>query len=179
MEEDAVPLVFDAGGSSVKCGRAAEGARPRLVPTVCGVHGDVRYAGQAAWDVEEAVVACPLVNGVVTDWEAMELLWDQCFKELNAQPFEQPLLVTHAPGAPRPQRERLAQVLFERFNVPALCVAAQPALALYAAGATSGLLLDIGESCCSAVPVVEGLCQRSAALRMPVAGRALSLLLSR
>eukprot|EP00668_Euglena_longa_P038610 GGOE01049648.1.p1 GENE.GGOE01049648.1~~GGOE01049648.1.p1 ORF type:complete len:381 (+),score=108.22 GGOE01049648.1:63-1145(+) len=179
MEEDAVPLVFDAGGGSVKCGRAAEGVRPLLVPTVCGVHGDARYAGQAAWDLEEAVVSCPLMNGVVSDWEGMELLWDQCFKELNAQPFEQPLLVTQASGAPRPQQQRLAQVLFERFNVPALCLAAQPVLALYASGATTGLLLDVGESGSSAVPVVDGLCQRHAVLRMPVAGRALSLLLSR
>lgn len=52
--------------------------------------------------------------------------------------------------------------MFESFHVPALYVAIQAVLSLYASGRTTGIVLDIGDGVSHAVPVYEGaLCGRS------------------
>ena len=73
-----------------------------------------------------------------------------------------PLLMTEAPLNPDSNREKCAEVLFEHLGVPALHIAPQAALSLYAGGRTTGLVLDIGDGVAQAVPVYEGLAVRSA-----------------
>ena len=47
------------------------------------------------------------------------------------------------------------QIMFETFNVPALYVANQCTLALYASGRTTGVVLDSGDGSTFAVPIYE------------------------
>ena len=46
--------------------------------------------------------------------------------------------------------------MFESFNVPALYVATQGVLELYAAGRYTGTGLSCGEGCSFSVPIYEG-----------------------
>lgn len=71
-------------------------------------------------------------------------------------------------------RERTAQLMFERFDVPALCLVPQPLLTLYACGVSTGLTLDVGLHATRVVPVVDGRVLRDAAHAVPVGGLALS-----
>jgi actin-related protein len=45
---------------------------------------------------------------------------------------------------------------FETFNIPAMCVAMQAVLSLYAAGRTNGAVLDSGDGVSQTVPIYEG-----------------------
>lgn len=81
------------------------------------------------------------------------------------------MLLTEAPLNPLANRERAAEVLFETFNVPALFVAPQAILSLYASGRTTGVVLDSGDGVSHVVPVYEGFALPHAITRTDVAGR--------
>merc|ERR1719263_16755 len=99
---------------------------------------------------------------MVEDWSDMERLGHHAYDGLGAAPDAHPLLLTEAPLNASSHRDRCAEVLFETFNVPALYVAPQAILSLYASGRTTGLVLDVGDGVAHAVPVYEGFAVRPA-----------------
>ena len=87
---------------------------------------------------------------------------------------EHPVLLTEAPMNPRQNRERMAELMFEEFNIPALYIAIQAVLALYASGRTTGCVLDSGDGVSHVVPVYEGYSLPHATGRLDLAGRDLT-----
>ena len=69
---------------------------------------------------------------------------------------------------------RLAEVMFETFNVPAMYIQIQAVLSLYAAGRTTGCVLDSGDGVSHTVPIFEGYTLPHAIMRMDLAGRDLT-----
>ena len=72
------------------------------------------------------------------------------------KPEDYPLLLTEPPLNSRASREKMTHVMFETFFVPAMYMAIQAVLALYASGLTTGFVLDSGHSDSSTLPVYEG-----------------------
>jgi len=117
------------------------------------------------------VLSRPMARGMVDSWSDMELVWQHAYDALGASAEAHPLLLTEAPLNASSHREKCAEVLFERMNVPALFFAPQAILSLYASGRTSGLVLDVGDGVAHAVPVYEGFALSHAVTRMDLAGR--------
>jgi actin-related protein len=117
----------------------------------------------------------PIEHGIVTNWDDMEKIWHNTFyNELRVAPEEHPVLMTECPLNPKANREKMTQIMFETFNVPALAIVSSPVLALYASGRTSGIVLDLGGGVAHAVPIYEGVPINEAILRMDLAGRDLT-----
>jgi len=107
-----------------------------------------------------SAMATPLVLDVhasVANWDDMEKIYHHMFyNELRVAPEETPTLVTENPRAPKSQREKLTQIFFETFSVPAFYLSISGLLALYGAGRLTGLAVDMGHLQTWIIPAIEG-----------------------
>ena len=177
---EAVPaIVIDAGCSTVRVGFSDED-RPRAAfPTVIGRPRQLGF-GQKGHDYvgDEARFKAgilnlknPIEHGLVTDWEGMERIWHHTFHEvLRVAPDKHPVLLTEVPLNPKANRERVARIMFETFNVPALYVALPAFLSLFASGRTTGIVLDCGAGVTYAAPIYEGCIIAHGLLRLDLGG---------
>jgi actin len=117
----------------------------------------------------------PLQNGIVTNWDYMEKIWEHTyFDQLKVNPEEQPVLLTEAALNPKQNREQMVEIFFDKFKVPGFYVFTQAVLALYASGRTTGLVCDSGDGVTHIVVVYDGYSIKHAVKRLNVAGRDLT-----
>jgi len=187
------PLVLDNGTGISKNGYAGEDQPRSVFPTVIGrpkygnIMPDVKEYSREWYIGEEAVelkglmnLHFPIEHGVVDDWPSMERIWHYTFfTDLRVDPSEHPILLTEAPLNPRLNREKIAEIMFETFNVPALYIATQAVLSLYASGRTTGCVIDIGDGVSHIVPIFEGFALSHAIQRVDLAGRDVTTYLQR
>uniref|UniRef100_A0A8C4R127 Uncharacterized protein n=1 Tax=Eptatretus burgeri TaxID=7764 RepID=A0A8C4R127_EPTBU len=173
MEEfkNRAAVIVDSGSACCRAGLAGEEnprcCIPALVAAARRQHenggNDQHFVvGQAAAAQghrlgRAGTVRSPSWRGVTTDWQALEVLWHHVFyKQLKMAPEDQAVFVTDSPFDPTTCREKVCELLFEQFGVPALFVGHAPTLALYASGCISGLVLELGHGGSRVTAVHEG-----------------------
>ena len=99
----------------------------------------------------------PIQRGIITNWDDMEKIWEYTFyNKLDVEPDDQPVLLTDGVLEPRINREKIAEIMFERFNTPAVFIANPGLLSMHASGRTTGIVLESGDGVTQAIPVYKG-----------------------
>ncbi|XP_037493655.1 actin-related protein 4-like [Jatropha curcas] len=88
-------------------------------------------------------VLSPIKDGIVVDWDIVDSIWDHAFREcLLVDPKEHPMLLAEPSSNPQHQRERTAELMFEKYSVPALFLAKNAVLTSFASGRPTSLVVD-------------------------------------
>ncbi|CAJ1081582.1 actin-related protein 3B [Xyrichtys novacula] len=192
------PCVIDCGTGYTKIGYAGN-TEPQFIMPSCiaikesasvgeqaqrrlvrGVDDLDFYIGDDAVDKPNYATKWPIRHGMVEDWDLMEKFMEQIiFKYLRAEPEDHSFLMTEPPLNTPENREYLAEIMFETFNIPGLYIAVQAVLALAASWTSrqvgqrtlTGIVIDSGDGVTHAIPVAEGYVIGSCIKHIPIAGR--------
>eukprot|EP01083_Nonionella_stella_P193135 713626_1 len=200
-DEQAQALVIDNGSGMTKAGFAGDDAPRAVFPTVVGritrtgqgamgrfpQYTKLDFVGDEAQSIQQYPQSFkfphgtryslrnPIEHGIVTHHDDTEKIWHHTFyNELRIQPEEHSVLMTESVLNPLANREKMTNIVFETFNVPALYVAIQNVLSLIASGRTTGVVIDSGDGVTTVVPIYEGHALTDAVNRMDFAGRDLT-----
>lgn len=125
-------------------------------------------------------VCFPVKHGIVEDWDSMEKIWQMCiYDKLRCVPEDHYFLLTEPPINAPENREQMAEILFETFNVPGLQISVQAVLSLASSWTNekvkhrdlTGLVVDSGYGSTQIVPVVDGHVISSCIEQINIGGR--------
>ncbi|CAK8673625.1 unnamed protein product [Clavelina lepadiformis] len=186
--------VVDVGTGYSKLGFAGNTEPQFIIPSCIAVKESARVSNKVARGVDDLdffigdeaqekpnySVKWPVRHGIVEDWDLMEKFMEQIiFKYLRSEPEDHHFLMTEPPLNTPENREYLAEIMFESFNVPGLYIAVQAVLALAASWTSravgervlTGTVIDSGDGVTHVIPVAEGYVIGSCIKHIPIAGR--------
>ncbi|XP_013383369.1 actin-related protein 2 [Lingula anatina] len=179
-------IVCDNGTGFVKCGYAGSNFPEHIFPSLVGRPiirsntkvGDIEIKDLMIGDDASKLrsmleVNYPMENGIVRNWEDMMHVWNYTFGEdkLNIKPRDCKVLLTEPPMNPTKNREKMIEVMFEKYQFAGVYIAIQAVLTLYAQGLLTGVVVDSGDGVTHICPVYEGFALPHLTRRLDIAGR--------
>ncbi|XP_066578441.1 actin-like protein 6B [Amia ocellicauda] len=184
-------LVFDIGSFSTRAGYAGEDCPKADFPTSVGVLAQEETGAELGGEKEKGgegrsffidtnalhvarpgvELSSPLKNGMIEDWESFQAILDHTYcKHIKSEPSLHPVLMSEAPWNTRVKRERLTELMFEHYNIPAFFLCKTAVLTAFANGRATGLVLDSGATHTTAIPVHDGYVLQQGIVKSPLAG---------
>lgn len=173
MDNDLKPtIVIDVGSGYTKAGLAESEYPSCTIPTAISYEDTYTkkfLIGNEALDQENFTY--PIEHGIIQNFDHIERLFEHIFtKELDVSTKDHPVLVTQPPKNPQRDKEKLAEMLFEKFDVPALYEEVHSVLTFYSSGKPAGLIVESGHGVTSVVPILSGYAISEAILRLDIGG---------
>lgn len=101
------------------------------------------------------------VDGKIEDWDALERLWTYVLEgRLHTSLSAHPVMLAEKSYNDSASRQRYAELLFEKFDAPALFLSKDAVLSAYACARATALVCDISASGTTVTPVVDGWAER-------------------
>ena len=182
-------IVVDMGTTATKAGYAGEDCPKYVFPSSVGALGGEESADKASFRVGTSNISVrvdglriqPAVqDGVITNWDAAEAILDHTYKSaLSCEASDHPLLMAEASHNPPAAREKLTEIAFEKFGVPAFFLSKNAVLTAFASGRGTALVLDVGGGVTSAAAVHDGYVLSRSVRRHNLAGDAINEIMCR
>eukprot|EP00764_Aduncisulcus_paluster_P011693 gnl/Carplike_NY0171/4624_a6281_287.p1 GENE.gnl/Carplike_NY0171/4624_a6281_287~~gnl/Carplike_NY0171/4624_a6281_287.p1 ORF type:complete len:409 (+),score=75.10 gnl/Carplike_NY0171/4624_a6281_287:6-1232(+) len=189
MERGRNIVVLDNGYDTIKAG-FLEGEL-NIIPAVIGIPRYPQilpsHKGTKEFYGEEAIKyagICQLKrirkrDGSL-DIDILERLWKYIFTSiLDCDVTEVRVIVVERIGATTVERKMIATSLLVNLEVDAICFQCEAALPLFAHGKYTGIVISIGETQSSVVPVIDGYVKPDAVVRSDIGGQDLTNLFAR
>ena len=177
-------VIIDNGTGYCKAGLSGEEGPRAVFPTCVGYP---KYAnGMVGGDKKEFFVGSdaeykrgvlklnyPIENRNINNFDDMEKIWGHIFtNELRVAPEEHNVLLTESSKwCYKENRIKIAQIMFETFNVPGLYIINPAVLSLLGVGKFTGIVMDSGDGGTSIVPIFDGFPLEYGIIRLDIAGR--------
>ncbi|XP_060075362.1 actin-like [Ylistrum balloti] len=167
-DDEDVCVVLDNGSYRIKAGFAGDDEPRSFFRTVVGtplyegqtISGrplEKCYIGDQVIENMDALdVRRPIERGIVTDWDVMETVWHQVFNDLHVDSSDCYALITEPPLNPKSNREKMAQIIFEKLQSQGMYALGPNVLTLFSSGRGSGLVIDSGYEVTTVGCVFEG-----------------------
>ncbi len=95
---------------------------------------DIMVGDEASANRAILQLSYPMENGIVRNWDDMCILWDYTFDKLKVDPTDAKILLTEPPMNPKKNREKMVEIMFERYGFQGVYIAIQAVMTLYAQG---------------------------------------------
>ncbi|XP_076937794.1 actin-related protein 4-like [Bidens hawaiensis] len=135
------------------------------------------YVGSSAMGFrrDHMEVLPSIKDGAVADWDIVESICDHAFQEcLLVDPKEHPMLLAEPSSNTQQQREKTAELMFEKYQAPALFLAKNAVLTSFASGCATSLVVDSGGGSTVVAPVHDGYVLQKAVSVSPIGGEFLT-----
>merc|ERR1711892_802611 len=114
----------------------------------------------------------PIRQGIVQDWDDLEAIWSHIWNtELKTEASNQPVIITQAPLATEQEEAKMAEILIEKLEVPAMFIANKSVMSLYGGGNMTGISMDSGHETTYLVPSYQGNAVQDATLVLKIGGK--------
>jgi actin len=169
-------VVVDNGSGWIKAGLAGD-PHPNIVfPTLVGTKStSVSYlVGDETKNDDGLTLSRPIQRGTVgsESWDQMEAIWSLVIKsKLAIDPIERPVFLTEGVSNDKHSREKAAEIMFEKFNVPHLAFGLQSTMSLFSQGCATGIVLESGDAVTQVVNVYEGYSLLHADFKVDIGGQ--------
>ena len=104
-------------------------------------------------------ISYPIEEGKVRNWDDFIALWEYTLKSrmgITKNLKSKKMLVTEAALNPKKNREKMAEIIFEKLGYGACMFESQALLSLMSEGYSTGIVLDSGDGVSHVIPVVDG-----------------------
>lgn len=180
------PIVCDIGASSIKIGFAGKLKPLQVIPNVIAV-SRFAYLQSEMLLAKEALAAQnrkkykyiqPIDEyGVVQHWEGLEALLRYSLRAIGVDPtkcHEHKILLTKAHSMKRSDAQTLLELIYHKFHFGAVTMHEQAALVLYTQGVETGVVVELGDTMATIIPVYKGYAIPKLNKSMGVGGRSIS-----
>ena len=188
-EEEKPHIIIDTGTCLCKAGLSGEEGPRTIFPSMVGYP---KYASDI--DIESGVekdffvgkdaeakrgvlrLNFPIEKGLINNSDYYKKILGYIFtNELRVAPEEHNIMIIESPNNPKQNREKIAEIMFETFNVPGLCFENSANLSLYSIGKFYGIVIDSGGDLTHFVPIYDGTVISYAYINENLGGRTLNL----
>jgi len=178
------PIIIDNGTGSIKAGFGViNDDEPSVIcESIVGhskrtdiEYSDIYFGFQAINKENKLALSRPIKQGIVQNWDDMQLLWQHILSDqlkcTDEDIEDSTIIMSETPLNPRAERERAIQQWFETFNVSAYYTQNTAVFELYSHGQTTGMSVGVGFDSSYTVPIYQGYALGHAINKTDIGGR--------
>ena len=187
---DSHVLIVDIGPSVCNVGFGTDEAPVLIFPNLVGrrkPHAlnleDRNYVGDETHHIKGLLdLQSSIENGIITNWIALERIFQYIFDKLNINPQSINIIITVSPQSSSSDINHLMELMFNKFHMKALYISNQAKVSLlyaqYYSNRTeyidTGCIIDSGDKITTITCIVGGYCLPNSRIQLDIAGKDLT-----